>query len=179
MTQLRHIDDIGTARFITFSCFHYYRLLTDEATITAFLSELEDARIKFDLSLPGYVVMPNHVHIVIYPKQEIELGPVIGMIKGQSGKRIISTWRKSRPRALDRLAAVRNGRRRYAFWQRWCYDHNCRTAEAVRQKIHYCHTNPVKAGLADDPAGWRWSSYNWYRGERDSIVRVDDTLIVC
>ncbi len=177
MTKLRHIDDLGTARFITFSCYQYRRLLFDDATIKIFLSELENARTKYDLFLLGYVVMPNHVHIAIYPKQEVALGPAIGMIKGQSGKKIIASWRKSRPRALDRLSVVRSGRQRYAFWQKRCYDHNCRTTDAVREKIHYCHMNPVKAGLVNDPGDWPWSSYNWYQGDRDSIIHVDDVQI--
>jgi len=164
MTRLKHFDNLGTARFITFSCFHYHRLLTDESVIRSFLQELEKARGKFGFSLLGYVVMPNNVHLVIYPHTNIGLGPVIGTIKSQSGRKIINEWKRNRPDLLARLEVIRDGNQRYAFWQRRCYDHNCRTPEAVREKINYCHMNPVKAGLVTDPAEWTWSSYNWYHG---------------
>ncbi len=104
----------------------------------------------------------------------MNLGPVIGKIKGQSGRKIITAWKKYHPGKLSRLAIIRDGKPRYAFWQRRCYDHNCRTVEAVREKINYCHMNPVKAGMVSDPADWPWSSYYWYHGKRDSIVVIDD-----
>ncbi|MCP4569545.1 MAG: hypothetical protein GY841_18365 [FCB group bacterium] len=177
MARLKHFDNLGTARFVTFSCFHYHRLLTDESAVIVFLSEVEKAREKYDLSILGYVIMPNHVHLVLNPHSEIQLGPAVGRIKSQSGKKIIGLWKKSRPSKLVKLAVIRDDKPRYAFWQRRCYDHNCRTVEAVREKINYCHMNPVKAGLVANPADWPWSSYNWYHGikdSKDSIVAIDE-----
>jgi putative transposase len=174
MSKLKHFDNLGTARFVTFSCFRYRKLLTEDNAIIIFMDELDKARTKHNLAVLGYVIMPNHVHLVLYPKENIKLGPVIGIVKAQTGKRILKKWRKERPGLLENLWVLRNQEPRYVFWQRRCYDHNCRTIDAVREKINYCHMNPVKAGLVSDPDDWPWSSYRWYHGNRDSIVHVDD-----
>ncbi len=174
MVHLRHFDDLGTARFITFSCFHNYRLLHDQDTIMSFLQELEAARVRWDLHILGYVVMPNHVHLILFPENEIPLGKVVGEVKARSGYRILTKWKADNRDILVRLKSGRGRKALYSFWQPRGYDHNCRTPEIVREKIRYCHANPVRAGLVNDPGDWPWSSYGWYNGKREGIVVVSD-----
>ena len=50
------------------------------------------------------------------------------------------------PRLRHRLAVTRRGEVRLVFWQARYYDHNCRTPETVKEKIVYCHKNPVTEG---------------------------------
>jgi hypothetical protein len=82
--------------------------------------------------------------------------------------------RMQRRMPLDRLEVKRDGEVRVAFWQIRCYDHDCRTSEIVREKIEYCHKNPVVRGLVNDPAEWQWSSYNWYAGFRNVPISMDE-----
>ena len=110
--------------------------------------------------LMGYVIMPEHVHLVLLPPEKMKLGLVIREIKSKM--------------AREYFALVRNdimGTR--IFWQKRCYDHNCRSAASVREKINYCHNNPVRRGLVSDPADYEWSSYNWYKGETDVPLAMD------
>jgi putative transposase len=44
----------------------------------------------------------------------------------------------------------------------------------VKEKIEYCHKNPVTRGLVLTPGDWKWSSYNWYEGQSDVPIRMDD-----
>lgn len=174
MTRLHHYDKLGTARFITFGCHHWHKLLTEEAAIQSFLSHLRQAREEYGFLILSYVVMPDHVHLVLFPKGHIALGRVIGEIKSKFAREILARWKAENHPFLERLLVTRDGITRYAFWQRRCYDHNCRTRETVLDKIEYCHNNPVKQGLAAEPADWKWSSYGWYHGENESILEVDD-----
>jgi putative transposase len=174
MTQLRHFDHLNTARFVTFSCFHRFRLLTSPAVIEVFLEELDGVRNRHGLKLYGYVVMPEHVHLVLWPPDTVKLGVVIGQLKSLSARRMLPLLRVQRGTALDRLEVRRSGEGRLVFWQIRCYDHNCRTPEIVREKIEYCHKNPVVRGLVSDPAEWRWSSYNWYLGCTDVPISMDE-----
>jgi len=173
MVRLKHYDNLGTARFVTFSCYHHQRILIGDETIMPFIDELQSARAKYDLAILGYVIMPDHVHLVIYPRREVKLGRVIGEIKSRSAPKIIRVLEKDDPMIMVKLTAYRNGERRRAVWQRRCYDHNCRTPAVAREKINYCHMNPVHAGLANNPANWKWSSYNWYNGDRDVPLEID------
>ena len=73
----------------------------------------------------------------------------------------------------DRLYVTRNGQRRRVFWQSRCYDHPPqagRTPEKTREKINYCHNNPVTRGLVKSPGTGRgpvtagmktWMVWNW------------------
>jgi len=174
MTQLRHFDHLNTARFVTFSCFHRFRLLTSPAVIQVFLEELDGVRNRLGLKLYGYVVMPEHVHLVLWPPDPVKLGVVIGQLKSLSARRMLPLLKTQRGMALDLLEVKRNSEGRLVFWQIRCYDHNCRTPEIVREKIEYCHKNPVVRGLVNDPAAWRWSSYNWYVGCTEVPISMDE-----
>ena len=166
MPKLKHHDDLGTARFVTFSCHRRLKLLIDADDMLIVIDELYAARQKHGIAILAHVIMPSHVHLVIHPPITIHLGRVIGEIKSRSARRILSRWRWN-GRAVIRVD--RGGQKRTVFWEQRCYDHNCRTNADVREKIVYCHNNPVRAGLVDDPGGWQWSSYSSYLDEGGPI----------
>ncbi len=172
MTRLHHYDNLGTARFVTFACHRKYHLLTNEEDIGILLEEIEAARMEYNFSVLSYVVMPNHVHLVIYPHAAIKLGRVIGEVKSRSARKILERWRTVKDYRLSRLQVNRSGNIRLVFWQRRCYDHNCRTVETVKEKIQYCHANPVRAGFAQRIEEWRWSSYRAYLGEESGLLKI-------
>lgn len=160
MTTLRHYDDLGTARFVTFSCFMRLPSLCEPGAMSILAEEVERARLKYQFALLGYVFMPEHVHLVIWPPDGMKLGRLIGEIKSLSARRYFSG------KPLGRKDDVR------VFWQRRCYDHNCRTPDTTREKINYCHNNPVKRKLVADPSMWIFSSYNAYQGQGEVPLRV-------
>ena len=90
--------------------------------------------------LYAYVIMPNHVHVLLYPW--ISLPRITGTIKGVS--------------ARDANATL--GRTGKAFWQDESFDHWVRNSMEFERIQHYIEWNPVKAGLAAKPEDWRWSS---------------------
>lgn len=110
----------------------------------------------------------------LWPPDSVQLGRLIGQLKSLSARRMLPLLQSQRASSLDRLAVERDGESRLAFWQVRCYDHNCRTPDAVREKIEYCHKNPVARGLVSDPADWCWSSYNWYAGRDDVPISMDE-----
>jgi len=171
MPLLQHFDNLNTARFVTFCCYRRQQFLNSSPVIQTFLDSLADTRSNYQFRLLGYVIMPEHVHLVIHPPDGTSLGPMIGEIKSKSAGQIIANNLIQLP---DNCRIVRNGQERWAFWQPRCYDHNCRTEEIVLEKINYCHNNPVRRGLANEPGDWRWSSYNWYIGKRDVPITIDE-----
>jgi len=178
MPKLRHYDHLNTARFVTFSCYHRHKLLLAPPVIRVFLETLEFIRKHYGIRLFGYVIMPEHVHLVVHPPDSIKLGPVVGHLKSKSASRVIAERMLYLP---ANCTIEKDGERRQAFWQPRCYDHNCRTPDIVVEKINYCHNNPVKRGLVTEPGEWRWSSFNWYAGEPDVPLLLDrcDGLIGC
>jgi putative transposase len=174
VTRLHHYDNLNTARFVTVSCFHRYRLFSNDSVIEVFLEELNLVRRKYSLRILGYVVMPEHAHLVIWPPQGVLLGRVIGELKSCSARRMLEQIVRGTQLRTDRLHIIRDGESRTVFWQRRCYDHNCRTPEIVKEKINYCHNNPVRRGLVGTPGEWKWSSFNWYQGKSKVPLEIDE-----
>ena len=105
----------------------------------------------------------------------LKLGRVIGRLKSQLARRMPPLLHGGHGRRVDRLRVTRGGEDRLVFWQIRCYDHNCRSFETAKEKIDYCHRNPVKRGLVSEPGEWRWSSYNWYAGNSDVLISMDES----
>ena len=122
---------------------------------------LARTRRKHKFRLLAYVIMPEHVHMVIHPPDGMPMGLVVREIKSCSARRFFKVERIGRP-----------GEKR-VFWQKRCYDHNCRSLEKTIEKIRYCHNNPARRGLVRDPGAWKWSSYNCYHGVNDVPLKVD------
>jgi putative transposase len=165
MTKLRHYDELGTARFVTFSCYRRRPILSLPGAYQALVSHLDTWRTEQQTKLLGYVFMPDHVHLVVLPPESLRLGPAIGQLKGRFARdlgRIVPGG--IIPRRPNGGAAV---------WERRFYDHNCRTPQDTLQKINYCHNNPVAGRLVGDPRDWPWSSYGWFHGAEDAVLSMD------
>jgi putative transposase len=162
MVKLRHYDNLGTARFVTFSCYRRLPALNDCLAKKKLIECIDEVRQRHSFRLLGYVVMPEHVHLVLHPSDGMRLGLVVREIKSLSARRYFA----------KRSAGPPTGKR--VFWQLRCYDHNCRTQESTLEKINYCHNNPVKRGLVGSPGEWYWSSYNWYKGMPDVPLKMDE-----
>lgn len=170
MRKRRHFENLNTARFVTFSCFRRYQLLTDLRAIERFLQVLEDLRQQYRFKLFGYVVMPEHVHLVLHPPAGTGLTKIIADLKSKSASRIIcQRWFRLPGDCMRK----KDGNERPAFWLNGFYDHNCRSLESSLQKIEYCHKNPVNRRLVRGAAEWPWSSYHWYQGRMDVPIRMD------
>ena len=138
MPKLKHYDNLGTPRFVTLCCYHLRPSLRNEMAQALFIKHLDAARVKHGFQLLAYVVMPEHVHLVLLPPDGMKLGLVIREIKSKMAREYFAT-----------SVIKTNGE--HVFWQKRCYDHNCRSEDTVREKIIYCHNNPVKRGLAPEP----------------------------
>ena len=161
MLKLKHYDKLGTVRFITFSCYRRLNLFVNDQSKNIFLKHLKQTCIKYEIKILGYVVMLNHVHLVLHPEDTVSIGRVIGELKSLSAREILLHYRQQNNTLLKQM--IKNNKQ-YVFWQRRCYDHNCRTPKTVIEKINYCHNNPVRAGLVSQPVDWYWSSCRWYQG---------------
>jgi putative transposase len=171
--KLKHYDHDGRARFITFCTHNRMRLLTNDSFRSIVVEVINEVRAQTGLKLLGYVIMPDHIHLVLVPPIDGKVGFIIGEIKRISARKIHRRLKVADSNLLTKLSVTRRGLNKFAFWQKRCFDHNCRTEEAVWTKVKYCHDNPVKWGLVKTPGEWRWSSYNCYHGEGDFVLEVD------
>lgn len=173
LMKLKHYDHDGRARFITFSTHHRLPLLTNKRYREIVIDAIRRAREAHKFRLLGYVIMPEHVHLVIVPGLEAHVGEIVGEIKMRSASAILELIKASGQRVSPRLTVFRNGIEKSVLWQRRCYDRNCRSDEEVWEKLNYCHNNPVKRGLVSGPEKWVWSSFRWYQGDPAAVLEMD------
>ena len=139
------------------------------------------------VALWAYVFMPEHVHLLLKPRRaRYDLSEFEKSAKLSSSKKVINSLVRQNAPILEKLRVrERPGKWCYRFWQEGGgHDKNIWTLEKAVEKAKYCHWNPVKRGLVDDPAAWRWSSFRWLEfGRREDEPLVvddwDESLIDC
>ncbi|HEY1601971.1 MAG TPA: transposase [Pirellulales bacterium] len=177
--RLVHFDSPGDVHCLTFSCFHRLPLLSKPRSCQWFVDALALARQRGQFDLWAFVVMPEHVHIVMRPKQDVKVAQILSTVKQSVSKKALRYLAETSPDFLAMLEDVRpSGRRSYRFWQRGGgYDRNLRSLRDVYEKIEYVHNNPVRRGLATSPESWNWSSARaWATGENEPLEIDRDRL---
>jgi len=127
--------------FVTTSTHDRRRLFQVDSNAQLFIDTLQHYRRDGRYKLHAFVVMPDHVHLILTPL-EITLERAVGMIKGGFSRRLGS---------------------KFPVWQRGFTDHRIRDAVDLEARRRYLLLNPVKAGLVEAAELYRYSSA--YRGE--------------
>jgi putative transposase len=185
--RVKHYDN-GEPHFLTFSCYRRLPLLSKDRTRQWFIEALTEARSKHGFHLWAWVLMPEHVHLLIWPpfsrvdsSDTSTIGRIAGILadlKRPVGRRAIRYLEDRSPNFLERLT-VRNRNRTYRrFWQAGSgYDENVSDVRDLHEVVGYVHDNPVRRKLVSQPADWAWSSArDWVGGETDPICPVDRTI---
>lgn len=174
--KTRKIDNIaGDAHFLTFSCFRRLPLFSKGRTCQWMVEALRLCRERNRFDLWAWVIMPEHVHLVLLPHRDVRIASILTTMKQSVSRRAINWLRQNSPEYLDRLHDVQpNGKQSYRFWQRGGgYDRNLRSTRDIHEKILYVHQNPVRRGLANSPEQWKWSSATSWRSGSDQLISMD------
>jgi putative transposase len=140
---LKRFQKSKQSHFVTFSCYRRQAFLRDARLCHIFVQSLERTRRKYEFLVYGYVVMPEHVHLLVSEPDVGVLATAIQALKISAARQAI------------KFGAGDEG----TFWQTRYYDHNVRTYESFVEKLRYIHRNPVKRGLVERPEDWTWSSF--------------------
>jgi putative transposase len=141
---LARIQDLGHLHFLTFSCYRRAAKLDFESDRDMFCKILDETRVLREFRVVGYVVMPEHVHLLVSEPAQAPLAVAVQMLK--------------------QIVSRRQGAKGEPFWMTRYYDFNVWSAEKIGEKLEYMHLNPVKRGLVYEGIDWRWSSALFYAG---------------
>jgi putative transposase len=144
-------EHTGNFHFLTFSCYHRFQHLGTAAARDLFEEALARVRLRCRFVVGGYVVMPEHVHLLI---GEPRKGAVSGVIHAL--KLSVAMRRKERP-----------------FWQARYFDFPVHNEEKRVEKLRYMHRNPVVRGLFVKPEDWQWSSFRHYVTGAAGTVEIE------
>jgi putative transposase len=170
-----NFNDLGHAHALTFSCYHGHPFLEAERTCVWLKEAIDAARVELDFALWAYVFMPEHVHLVVWPRQpQYDIADIPQAIKSPVGRKAMEYLEEHAPDWLPRLTRQRGRKTERLFWQSGGgYDRNIETAKVLMATIEYIHLNPVRRGLVAKAVDWKWSSAAWYELGQATPITID------
>ena len=172
--RLRRYYGAGYSHFITTSCYQRMPLLGNARNRDLFVQVLEQVRRRYHFVLVGYVVMPEHVHLLMGEPERGNPSVVMQAIKQGFARRLLARLRRVNQSQQLWLwsAPVERGH----IWQPRFYDFVVFSQKKRVEKLRYMHRNPVKRGLVLSPEQWPWSSYRHYAFDEPGPVVVNQPL---
>ena len=152
--SLKRFQEARCLHFITFSCHHRDALLGTPHARDIFENAFEQVRRWYGFYVRGYVVMPEHVHLLISEPERSKLSTVLQMLKQN----------------VARQLRLPEGS---PFWEPRYYDFNVWSEAKRVEKLRYIHRNPVRRGLVKNPEDWKWSSFRHYATGAKGVVEIE------
>jgi putative transposase len=171
-TGLKRYFGKGDLHFITFSCYRRLPLLKTARARDIFVKELGKVRDTECFQLIGYVVMPEHVHVLMSEPRQGTPSTVLQKLKLRVARKLRKRKRSVSAGQLP-LPFEETREPLRAFWQARFYDFNVYTHGKKMEKLNYMHANPVVRGLVKHPKNWRWSSWAFYYGKDAALIGID------
>ncbi len=153
---LKRYYGAGYWHFITSSCYQRRPVLGSARRRDLFLKILEQVRQRYGFVVAGYVVMPEHFHLLISEPAKGNPSVVMQVLKQRFAGELLREERRRHPATQVRLW---DGLKAGEVWQRRFYDFVVWNPRKRVEKLRYMHRNPVTRGLVLAPEQWAWSSF--------------------
>ena len=152
-SDLKRFQRAEALHCITFSCFHRLPFLEAPGPKETIEAILEQIRARHQARVYAYVLMPEHIHLLINEPPSILVAQFLKALKQITSRKLRDDHRQ--------------------FWQPRYFDANIRGEAARSEVIRYIHRNPVKRGLVASPGDYRWSSFNHYATGIRGVVEIE------
>ena len=152
MTQgLVRYQHSGDLHLVTFSCHQLSPYLKSPSARSLFEQTLERIRLRYEFYVLGYVVMPEHVHLLLSEPAQHPLSKALQALK----------------LSMPKLSS------QHSFWQPRYHAFNVQCERKRKEKLRYIHRNPVRRGLVQRPEQWRWSSFHHYATGEPGVIEIE------
>src|SRR6478609_10993171 len=158
--------------------FHHFELLLppsrdgNRRPSKPVLETLEQVRRRYGFVVVGYVVMPEHFHLLISEPETGTPSTVIQVLKQRFSRQLLKSLQgrghPAQGELWDEMLAEGH------VWQRRFYDFVVWSYAKRLEKLRYIHRNPVKRGLVLQPEQWPWSSFRHYAYDEAGPVLVNE-----
>ncbi|HEY1985326.1 MAG TPA: transposase [Terracidiphilus sp.] len=149
--RLERFQTTGDLHFLTFSCHGRLPYFADPVACELFEHSLETVRRRYVFHVFGYVIMPEHVHLIVSEPGRVKLDRALQALK--------TSVSKQRPQ--------------HPFWLPRYYDFNVHSEDKRKEKLNYLHRNPVTRGLVDRPEQWKWSTFRHHHTGERGVVEIE------
>ena len=170
----------GHLQYITASTYHRTPLFASPRFCREFVQVLDQLRQEMGFRLLGWVLMPEHFHLLIQPEPADSTSRIVQQLKQRTAFPLLAILRQNsqypwcrRMLSQLRLPNTVHSEAEYRVWQRRFYPFNVYTEKKRLEKLNYMHGNPVARHLVSSPDQWLWSSWRFYHWENDSVLKMD------
>ena len=168
-------DEPNMFHYVTSVTFNRVPVYQSDRACELFIASLAETRSHCVFKLIGYVIMPDHVHLIINPVGRT-ISEVVRRLKSSSARNILDWLRQNRREDLLQKLALTTPQRKshtHALWLKGFSSIDLWSPRFILQKLSYVHLNPVRAGFCDHPGKWRWSSYGAYSAHQPGSVPIE------
>lgn len=173
------IRDQSAVHFLTITVVEWVDVFTRQAYADIIIKSLEYCKQNKGLNLYAYVIMSNHVHLIVSASSG-NLSDIVRDFKKFTSQSILKEIEQNTKESrrnwmlwlFESAGERKSNNVKYQFWQRDNRPKELTTAAMTRQKLEYIHNNPVKAGIVQEPHEYLYSSAKNYAG-MDGLIKVD------
>jgi putative transposase len=136
---------------------------------------LDAARSRQNFAVLAYVIMPEHAHVLVYPRDDkADVSAFLKSVKQSVARKARLHLAEYAPEWIRRLSVRTPSGPVFRFWQQGPgFDRNIYSLDALRSEIEYIHNNPVRRGLTKSPAEWEWTSAQWLSNPGVGRLKID------
>jgi len=158
--------------FVTTTCFNWEILFLSYKYYQLILNSIVFLNKKYNVQIIGYVIMPNHIHLIIYFEKETHLSEYMRDFKKfTSGEIRRMIERDGEVKLLDRLR-FENREQKFKIWMDRFDDLFIYKKETLETKLNYIHQNPVRKGLVSTSRDYEYSSAKFYYSGKEGLIPV-------
>lgn len=180
MSRLRRCYEGSNLHYITCSTYRRTRAFDSDRFKLEFVDCLRAVRMELEFKLVGYVLMPEHFHMLLWPSVLANPSQIMQSFKERTAIYLLDQLRENQQfrwcqKTLSRfkLPSTFHGHANYRVWQRRFFDMNIYSEKKRLEKLDYMHANPVQRGLVKEPGDWPWSSWRFYYRGDSSLLAMD------
>ena len=174
MAKRYQID--GSINYITSVIYKRLNIFVTPSFIIPIFDSLNYYRYQYSIKIIGYVIMPDHIHILIFPQTEQSVTHFMRDFKRFTSGRITRQAKvENKKEWLEKFeqAGIETERAENKVWQDSFWEQCIYTQDFLRQKLNYMHMNPIRAGIAQDFSDHPYSSYKNYYLNEDHLIELD------
>ena len=178
-SSFRIFEETNYPYFVTCTVVDWAPIFQNNDYCQIILNSLNFIRKRKRTQVNAFVVMPSHLHAILWPTEGVSLSDVMRDFKRYTSRQISNLAKKGGEREyLEIFSAARERGRStevstYQVWQEGFHPEAIYTEEFALQKMNYIHQNPVRAGLVNTDLEWPYSSAHAYYLDEDGNSSVD------
>jgi putative transposase len=154
MSQYRRVFQEGTYYFITIVTHNRKQILINE--IDLLRESFKYSKTKYEYEIFAVVILPDHLHMLIKPRDFLQYPDIIKTIKTHFTKNLPESYKRESQKEVSQ-SKLNKGEK--GIWQRRYFEHTIRDEKDLERHLDYIHYNPVKHSFVNSASEWNFSSF--------------------